>query len=86
MIDSNFIWGLDKENPMIICVYKSRADYTAGRSAMRIFLGEAIELAGRKRVMQHISDCDSTPWLKDWQFEKKEAEADRIVDRLSGNL
>jgi hypothetical protein len=53
---------------------------------MRIFIGEAMELAGRHQVMTHVSECDRSLWLADWQQEKQEAETDKIVDRLQGKL
>jgi hypothetical protein len=34
---------------------------------MRIFVGEAMECAGRKAVMQHVKECDRSPWLPRWK-------------------
>lgn len=55
----------------------------SGVEVMRIFIGEAIELAGRKNVMEHVDACDHSPWLKDWQRDRLEAESDKIVDKLA---
>lgn len=52
---------------------------------MSIFLGEAMELAGRRQVMKHVAECDRSLWLHDWQQEKQEAEAAVIADILAGN-
>jgi hypothetical protein len=37
---------------------------------MSLFLGEAIESSSRNAVLQHIVECDRTPWLTRWQEEK----------------
>lgn len=66
MTDLDPVWQLDKEDPMILCVYKNSADYELNIPMMRIFLGEAIESAGRDAVMKHIQEIERTPWIRPW--------------------
>ena len=67
MRDENMCWDLMPNNRMSVGVWKTLADKRAGREpAMRFFLGEAIENAGRKNVMKHVKECDRSPWLPNW--------------------
>lgn len=66
MANSELTWQLDKEDPMTICIYKNAEDYKSNTPMMRIFLGEAIESAGRVAVMKHIQEIERTPWIRPW--------------------
>jgi len=67
-----FSWRNAKHDPMIVEVMHH------GQVIMHFFLGEAMEGAGRKRVMAHVRECDHSPWLKEWQ----ELAKDEMLDKL----
>lgn len=46
---------------------------------MKISVSEIIESCSRKKVLQHVAECDRTPWLTRWQNEKHQD----LVDALS---
>ena len=73
MHDDGYSWITDPDDPMIIVVKHY------GSTVMRIFLGEAMESAGRARVMEHVRACDQSAWLKQWR-EHAERE---MVEKLS---
>lgn len=56
-----YTWDMDNNDPMIIVVKHN------GQVVQRIFLGEAMEYAGRRNVMRHVAECDKTPWLTNWE-------------------
>jgi hypothetical protein len=68
-----FTWTNAKDDPMCVEIKHH------GRTVMRFFLGEAMEGAGRKRVMAHVRACDQSPWLTEWV---ELAEKD-MLDKLS---
>jgi hypothetical protein len=45
-----------------------------------MFLGEAIESAGRENIMKHVRECDRSPWLHKWN----ESAMDEEVRILQG--
>jgi len=59
-----YSWDLDENDPMIINVFHN------GKKVMCLFIGEAMESAGREAIMEHVRVCDSTPWLKNWHRQK----------------
>lgn len=64
------IWNIDRDDPMHIKIWASLDDYNAGASPMaNIFLGEAIESAGRGPVMQHIEEIERSPWIRSWHAD-----------------
>jgi len=65
-----FTWNNDKHEPMMIEIKHH------GQVVFRFFMGEAMENAGRKRVMQHVRECDHSPWLREWH---EAAQADMIA-------
>ena len=69
----DYTWENDKDDPMIVIIKHQ------GQDLMRFFIGEAMEGAGRVRVMRHVRECDRSPWLKEW---RDEAEKD-MIDKLS---
>lgn len=73
MHDDGYSWDLDSKDPMIMVIKYH------GSTIMRIFLGEAIESAGRARVMAHVRECDRSPWLHKWR-EHAEKE---MLEKLS---
>ena len=63
MIDTrDLTWDLSNDNPMILEV-KVRS---TKQTIMRIFLGEAMESAGREAVMAHVAECDRSQWITSW--------------------
>jgi hypothetical protein len=62
-------WSVDEE--VIRVMYQ-------GSTIIRISMHEAIELCGRAAVMQHVKECDSTPWLTQWTIDKH----NEIIDIL----
>ena len=69
-----YSWDNDKENPMSINIMHN------GVIVMHFFLGEAMEGAGRKNILDHVKECDNTPWLKEWQEER----GDAVIKKLKG--
>jgi len=59
-------WGQHPDNSMSIVIYHW------SRPVMTFFLGEAMESAGYAAVMQHVEECNRTPWLKKWQTDRQE--------------
>jgi len=71
----NYTWDINPDDKMAIIIKCN------GKQVMRLFIGEAMESAGRKNVMKHISDCDKTPWLTKWHEDMMDEE----VRILKGN-
>lgn len=65
-------WNLHPEDSMSVVVYHW------SRPVMCFFLGEALESAGYRAVMQHVEECNRTPWLTRWHQERQ----DEIVELL----
>lgn len=59
MTDYDYSWTIDPGTDIIKISYK-------GVVIMRIYLGEAMETAGRKIIMDHVRECDRSPWLPHW--------------------
>ena len=73
LADREYAWDMDPADPMGIEIYHR------GHLIMSIFLGEAMEAAGRELVMKHVKECDSSPWLHSWR-EQRDKE---MMDLLS---
>lgn len=58
--NQGYSWEQDYNDPMIIVIRYM------GQPVMRFFLGEAMEGAGRKRIMAHVAECDRSPWITSW--------------------
>lgn len=67
-----FTWDNAKHDPMIVEIKYH------GRVILHFFLGEAMEGAGRKRVMAHVRECDHSPWMKEWHQQAQ----DEMLDKL----
>lgn len=65
-MNEEYGWDLDSNDKMIIVIKRH------GVRVMSLFLGEAMESAGRKNIMKHVKECDKSPWLKKWQDEAME--------------
>jgi hypothetical protein len=63
MSKHNYGWGMSEQK---MCIDIKDGD----KILFSIFIGEAMENAGRNNVMKHVRECDNSPWLKDWQDEK----------------
>jgi hypothetical protein len=74
MINDEYSWDLSKTDPMIIEIKKD------GVKIFSIFIGEAMESAGRRAIMKHVKVCDNTPWLKKWHMDAME----EVVEVLKG--
>ena len=69
-IMNELTWDIDE--PMRISIKCNNA------TVMKISIYEVIESCRRKDVINHVKECDRTPWLKNW------GAADEIVDILKG--
>lgn len=64
------VWEIDPEDRMMILIWASEEDYRAKtQPSMRIYLGEAMESAGRIPVMEHIEEIERSPWIYRWHAE-----------------
>ena len=70
----DYSWDMDEKNPMIIVIKKD------GVKLFSIFLGEAMESAGRRAVMKHVKECDNSPWIHKWHKSAME----EVVEILKG--
>lgn len=52
------------EEPMTIVIKYD------GKIAMKLSMHEAMESAGYANIMEHVRECNRTPWLKRWQEER----------------
>jgi len=68
-----YSWDQDPNDPMYV-IFRHQ-----DKIVLRGFLGEAIEQAGRKNIMQHVAECDRTTWLTKWQEEKHQV----VIDALA---
>ena len=58
-----YSWDMHPTDPMII-LFKHN-----GNVVQRVFLGEAMESAGKTAVMKHVNICNNTPWHITWNDE-----------------
>jgi hypothetical protein len=73
-MNEDYSWDMDPDDRMKILIkYK-------GKKLFSISLCEAIESSDRRRVLDHIRECDRTPWLKRWH----ESAMDDTVSVLKG--
>ena len=72
MNENNLSWDINPGSMIIEIKYK-------GQRVMGIFLGEAMETAGRKAIMRHVKECDSCTYLKYWGADEA------IIDTLKGD-
>lgn len=64
------VWNIDQGDPMYISIWASKQDFDAGGlPTARIFLGEALESAGRGPVMKHIAEIERSPWIRSWHAD-----------------
>jgi len=45
--------------------------FCGGRKVMSIYLGEAIEIAGREAVEKIIKEIDDSPWIRNWHIPEE---------------
>jgi hypothetical protein len=69
---SELSWDIDDPKSMIVGIKQD------GKIVMKISIAEIIESSSRKSVLNHVAECDRTPWLTRWQNERHEV----IVDLL----
>ncbi len=70
----NYSWDMDDKNPMVIVIKKD------GVRILSIFVGEAMESAGRRAIMKHVKECDNSPWIHSWHKSAME----EVVEILKG--
>ena len=68
-------WNMHPMDRMSMVVYHW------GQPVMILSLHEAIESASRNEVLQHVIECDNTPWLTRWQEEKHAS----LINLLTAN-
>jgi len=73
-MSDNYSWDLSKTDPMIIEIKKD------GVRLFSIFIGEAMESAGRRAIMKHVRECDRSHWIKKWHMDAM----DEVVEILKG--
>jgi hypothetical protein len=56
----DYSWDLDKKDPMVIVIFCN------GKRVMSLFLGEAMESAGREEIMKHVAEIENSPWIRTW--------------------
>ncbi len=69
-MSDRYSWSLDEKDPMLIVIKMD------GVRLFSIFIGEAMELAGRRAIMRHAKECDNSPWLKKWHMDAMEEVAE----------
>lgn len=69
-----FSWRTAKHDPMIVEIMHH------GHVVMHFFLGEAMESAGRQRVMAHVRECDHSPWLKTWRDHAEKEMMEKLTE------
>lgn len=74
-MNEEYSWINDPKDKMMLVIKKN------GVQIFQIFLGEAMEFAGYTKVMEHVRECNKSPWLRRWHDEKIDAE----VKVLRGN-
>jgi len=55
----DYSWNIEPGSMTIEIKYR-------GEKLFSLFLGEAMETAGRKAVMAYVKECDNSPWLHHW--------------------
>jgi hypothetical protein len=75
-----YSWQPQTEDPMMIDIRKD------GKLLFTLFLGEAMEYAGRERVMKHVAECDKTPWLRKWHSKTNTINKDGLVVNSNGDI
>lgn len=74
-MEPGYSWDLDPKDKMVVVI---KLD---GERVMSLSLYEAIESAGRKNIMEHVKECDRSPWIHKWHEEAMDAS----VEILKGN-
>jgi len=59
---NHLTWTIAEDDPMILEI----KDQTTKQVLMRIFLGEAMEAAGKEAVMAHVAECNRSMWITSW--------------------
>lgn len=57
---ARFCWELDDKDPMKVIIFMNNIE------VMSIYLGEAIEAAGREAITKCIKEIESSPWIRQW--------------------
>jgi len=60
-------WDILDPNDMCVAIMRG------GKTVLNISVHEIIESCSRNKLLQHVDECDRTPWLTRWQNEKHEA-------------
>ena len=73
-------WDMSKDGTCAEVMYN-------GQVVMRLGVESIIEGASRTYVLNHVIECDNTPWLRRWQEENQEAHEagmEKVVNILRG--
>jgi hypothetical protein len=54
-----------------------------GNPVMQISVHEIVESCSRNKILQHVAECDRTPWLTRWQNEKHAGLVDMLTKDYS---
>jgi hypothetical protein len=57
-------WTIDDPNDMLMVIKYQ------GNKVMTISMHEAIESCSRRKILNHVKECDRSPWLEQWTNEK----------------
>jgi hypothetical protein len=57
-------WTIDDPDDMLMVIKYQ------GNKVMTISMHEAIESCSRRKILNHVKECDRSPWLKRWTNEK----------------
>ena len=71
-------WDMSEDRTCVYVMYE-------GAVVMRLGVESIVEGASRTYVLNHVIECDNTPWLKRWQ-EEKQAAYEAGMDRTAGIL
>jgi hypothetical protein len=68
-----YSWRNAKDDPMCVEILHY------GHVLFRFYIGEAMEGAGRERVMSHVRECDHSPWLKEWRAHAEKEMLEKLA-------
>jgi len=63
MNPANLSWDIERGSTSIKILYKNE-------EVMSLYIGEAMEIAGRESIMKIIEEINRTPWIRNWHEKK----------------
>jgi hypothetical protein len=64
---THITWDILDPNDMRVVIMRD------GNPVLSISVHEIVESCSRNKILQHVNECDHSPWLTRWQNEKHEA-------------